>query len=185
MTPGAMARSWFGSAPMPSGKRLATMTKKSSAVPTSLRRRSASSRSRSTTERTTASISGAGAQVDHPCAADADFLVRGVDHRAATLHLFFQNTIEIRDALGIERGKRLVEEPQRCVRHEQARERGAPALTLRELAHRQLGYAEPLERRDERFPACALACEATTDLEVLARGEIVLHRGRVTDVDQL
>src|SRR3954468_21328302 len=180
-----MARSRFGSAPMPSGKRLATMTKKSSAVATSLRRRSASSRSRWTSVRATASISGAGAQVEHPRVVNTRVLVRRIDDGAAALHLFSHEAIENRDAFGVEGGKRLVQEPQRRLGHEQARERRAPALALRELAHRQLRHAEPLERRGERFHACTLAGKATADLEVLARREIVLHRGCMADVDQL
>src|SRR3954466_1388243 len=180
-----MARSRFGSAPMPSGKRLATMTKNRSAVATSLRRRSASSRSRWTSVRATASISGAGAQVEHTRVANTRVLMRRVDHGAAAVHLFSHEAIENRDAFGVEGGKRLVQEPQRRLGHEQARERRAPALTLRELAHRQLRYAEPLERRGERFHAAILAGKATADLEVLARREIVLHRGCVADVDEL
>src|SRR3954468_3277261 len=180
-----MARSRFGSAPTPSGKTLATMTKKRSAVPTSLRRRSASSRSRWTSVRATASISGAGAQVEHTRVANTRVLMRRVDHDAAAVHLFSHEAIENRDAFGVEGGKRLVEEPQRRLGHEQARERRAPALALRELAHRQLRYAEPLEPRGERFHRRTSAGKTTADLEVLARREIVFHRGCVADVDQL
>jgi hypothetical protein len=81
--------------------------------------------------------------------------VRGVDHRAATAHLFFHETIEIRDAFGIEGGKRLVEEPKRRLRHEQARERGAPALSLARLAHLELRHAEPRQRRASASPLAA------------------------------
>src|SRR5262249_62209687 len=126
------------------------MTKKGSAVATSLRRRSARSRSRWTTERASLSISGAGAQVDHAHAADTCLLVRGVDHRAAAVHLFFQEIIKQRDALGVECGKRLVEQPKRRLRDQQARERRAPALPLRKLAHRKLGGAKPPHRRRQR-----------------------------------
>src|SRR3954463_203268 len=73
MTPGAIARSRFGSAPTPSGNRLATITKNSSATATSLFCRKASSRSRPSTPRRTSSI-----ETDLP-ARHARFLVAGVD----------------------------------------------------------------------------------------------------------
>ena len=48
-TPGAMLRNWLASGPTPSGNRLTTMTKKTSALTTSPLRRNASSRSRRST----------------------------------------------------------------------------------------------------------------------------------------
>ena len=63
----------------------------------------------------TASIAGAGAQVDHAaCCAHAGFLVRGVDHRAAARRRARRcRPSHERAAVGVERGERLVEQPQR------------------------------------------------------------------------
>src|SRR5262245_55324181 len=134
ITPGAIARSRFGSAPTPSGKRLATMTKNSNAVATSLRRRKASSRSRRTTQSAASSM-----QLDYARRRGAGFLVRGEDHRAAARGMAGDQRVDCRARLRVERGVRLVEQPERHrFAHHQARERGAAALTLREFANRNI-----------------------------------------------
>src|ERR671914_73181 len=130
MTPGAIARSRFGSAPMPNGKRLATMTKKSSAVARSLRRRQASSKSRNTTQRATASTS---AELDDARRDDAGILVRRERHRPAASEVLLQLLVQELDATGVEGRERLVEQPQRQrLAQREPREHGPPALALRE-----------------------------------------------------
>ncbi len=63
---------------------------------------------------------------------------------------------------GVERGRRLVEQPQRARGDEQPRERDAPLLPRRERAHREIGdmrQAQPRQRRSDaathRRPASA------------------------------
>src|SRR5258706_10110799 len=179
ITPGAMARSRFGSKPMPSGKRLVTMTKNSSAVATSPRRRQASSRSRRTTQSAASSM-----QLDHPRRRGSGLLVRCEDHRAAACGMLRDQRIDSRARLPIERGVGLVEQPERhLLAHDEARQRGPAPLALRELPHRNIWRnGEALQsgvglRRKSRQPA--------SDLEVLRRGQVVLHRRRVAQVDDL
>src|SRR5205814_10312301 len=105
MTPGPMARSWFGSAPTPSGNRLATMMKKRSAVAASLRRRIASSRSRRTSVRTTASTS-VDRQLDHTGArVERGLLMRRIDDAAAGLEMLRDQLLGEARCRRIERGE--------------------------------------------------------------------------------
>src|SRR5262245_56685287 len=110
---------------MPSGKRLVTMTKNSSAVATLLRVLSASSRSRYTMQRIAASMS---AELDHARRGDSRVLVRGEDQRSAARQLLDAERLHELDALRVERRKRLVEQPQRPGRaqREACERRAAP-----------------------------------------------------------
>src|SRR5689334_5790820 len=108
MTPGAMARRRFGSAPTPSGKRLATMTKKRSAVATSLRRRIASKRSRQRSVRTTAKRSMDGEIDDSRARIDGALLMGRINHRAARGDVPRDQLLGVARRLGIERGEWLV-----------------------------------------------------------------------------
>src|SRR2546428_4218045 len=184
MTPGAMARSRFGSAPTPSGNRLATITKKSSAVATSLRRRSARSRSRYTMQRAAASMS---VEVDHLRGCDPRVLMRGENESAASRRMILDESHENRNAFGIQRRERLVEQPQRPrFAERQPRQRGAPALALRKASYRLLfcGESEPGERLAHPFFVRRYTCERAPDRKILGRGEIVLHRRRVPQIDE-
>src|SRR5205823_13652534 len=88
--------------------------------------------------------------------------------------------------VGSERSEGRIESPARHpFGEEPPRTRGAPALSPRELAHRQPGHRERNERRDERFAVRLHAGEAAGNVEILVRREIVLERGRVPDIDEL
>src|SRR5688572_22491231 len=114
---------------MPSGKRLATITKKRSAVARSLRRRQASSTSRTTTQRTTASMS---AELDDARCGDARILMRRKGRCATAGEVSLQQHVQELDATRVEGGERLVEQPQRRgLAQRKAREHGPPALPLR------------------------------------------------------
>src|SRR2546430_15443484 len=78
ITPGAIERSRSGSAPMPSGNRLVTITKNSSAEATSLRRRHATRRSRTTMQSAASSI-----QVEDLRGGDAGVLMSREDYPPA------------------------------------------------------------------------------------------------------
>src|SRR5512134_312923 len=150
ITPGATARSRLGSAPMPSGKRLATMTKKSSAVATSPGRRTASSRSRTTTQRAAERRTPpTSAEVHHVARGDAGILVRGEDDRSSPLELLQHERPQELDAVRVERRERLVEQPKRHARrHAQPRERRPAPLSLRKMPNRSFPSRQPeaLER---------------------------------------
>src|SRR3954471_10257781 len=134
IAPGAMARSNAGSAPMPSGNSVVTMTKKSSAVPTSLRLRSASKRSRRKRQARTSAI-----EVDD-LSLDARILVGGEDHHAALRHVRADQRLDRTCRMNIEGGERLVEQPQRRRAAErEAGERRSPALALRKLFQQRTG----------------------------------------------
>src|SRR5688572_28858480 len=175
-----MARSLFGSAPMPSGNRLVTTTKNSSAVARSLRRRIATSRSRHTTMRAAASK----LELDHAAVAQAGVLVRAVHHAAAALRVLAEQRARELRRRGVERGEWLVEQPDRRLPADaQARERRAPALALRELAHRLVArhaivrqrLANLIDRRREPRERAARA-------QILGASELLLHRRRVPKV---
>src|SRR5262245_31849741 len=142
ITPGAMARSRFGSAPTPSGNRLATMTKNSSATATSLFCRSASSRSRYSTPRTASSI-----ESDLP-AAHARLLVGRIDGHAAACDVLADQRFHDTRRVRVERGERLVEQPQRPgTARDQPRKKSATALPLRKLFDEHaLGDFQALQR---------------------------------------
>src|SRR2546423_11770684 len=98
---------------MPKGKRLATITKKSSAVATSLRRRSASRRSRQMSVRAMASTL-ARRQIQHARPRiDAGGLMRRVDEAAASAKMTVDQFLGVARRCGVERGEGLVEQPQR------------------------------------------------------------------------
>ena len=80
ITPGAIARSRFGSAPMPSGNRLATMTKKSSAVADVARAGAARAAGRG---RPRCSAAASTLELDHAAVAQPGVLVRRIDDGAA------------------------------------------------------------------------------------------------------
>src|SRR5688572_782792 len=145
ITPGAMARSWFGSAPIPSGNRLATITKKSNATATSLRRRIATSRSRRKTASTL--------KLDHPAVAQAGVLMGGVNHGRASRHVLAHELPGEVCSRAIQRCERLVEQPQRHrARQREPRERRAPALALRHLFQNLMRNAHAPERALDLLP---------------------------------
>ena len=88
----------------------------------------------------------------------------------------------------VERGRGLVEQPQRPPRDEQPRERDSPLLARRQRAHRKIGdmgEAEPPERR-EPSPAARIASEnARPELQILPRGESPLQGVGVADAMRL
>src|SRR5438105_4934214 len=109
ITPGAIERNRSGSVPTPSGNRLVTITKNSSAVATSLRRRSASSRSRWTMQRAAPSTSGrCAAEVDDLRGAPLGFLMRSKHDAAAARHISINQRLDQPDRRGIESRERLV-----------------------------------------------------------------------------
>src|SRR5687768_6169816 len=177
ITPGAMARSWFGSAPIPSGNRLATITKKSNATATSLRRRMATSRSRRMTASTL--------EIDHAAVAQPCVLMGRIDDGAARARM---RADQFPGQLGrgsVERGERLVEQPQRHRRRKRKpRERRAPALALRHLLQNLMGNAHAPERALDVLPRRRKAGEQAGEFQVLRGGELVLHRRRVAEVDE-
>src|SRR5688572_21395666 len=176
-----MARSVFGSAPMPRGKSVVTMTKKSSAVPTSLRLRSASSRSRSTMQRSASAI-----EAEHP-ARQARFLVSRIYDDAAGADVLADQPLDQLRGLRVERGKRLIEQPDgNGLAQDQPGERGPPALALRKRLHqhRFRHIQGPQGRRDLAL-APRPACQPARYRQVLRRRQLVFHRRRVAEVDQL
>src|SRR2546426_854565 len=181
ITPGAIERSSSGSAPMPSGNRLVTITKNSSAVATSLRRRHATRRSRTTMQRAASSI-----QVDNLRGAHAGVLMRREHHGPAACHVAVDQLLDQATRRCVERGIRLVEQPKgKRIADDQPRQHRSPPLTLRQSLHREIGQFERIEgllylpRRD------AKPGEGAGDAQILRGGEVVLHRGCVADVDQL
>src|SRR4051812_8440690 len=180
-----MARSWFGSAPMPSGKRLATMTKKRSAVATSLLRRIARSRSRATSVRAMASMLVAEFDDARPRVERAR-LVRRIYDCAARAEVAADQLFGVRHRSRIERRERLVEQPERhrC-RHLQARQRRAPAQALRELAHRNIRHGESRQGRAQCLGRLRQAGELAGDSEILGRRELVLHRRRMAEINEM
>src|SRR5262245_7610191 len=170
---------------MPSGKGLVTMTKNKSAVATSLRCRSASSRSRYTMQRIAASMS---AELDHARGADSRILMGREDDRPTSGQMRATEVLYQFDAARVERREGLVEQPERPRRAErEARERRAAPLAL----------GEPLY-------GCAVRSEAETDqgsvdfalrgrrsgqlarnAQILRRGEIVLHRRCMAEIEHL
>src|SRR5688572_7608911 len=183
MMPGARTRSLSGSAPMPSGKRLTTMTKKSSTVPMSLRRRIATSSSRQTTTRMAAST----LELDHAAVAQVHALVGGVDHAAAALRMLAEQRARQLGRAGVERRERLIEQPdRRRPAYDQPRERGAPPLPLRELAHRLVaGDAETRQRVAQLPGGNRQAGERACRAQVLRAGQLVLHRRGVPEVQDM
>src|SRR5258708_32042164 len=127
---------------MPRGKRLATITKNSRAVATSLRLRAASSRSRPTSVRAMASMSVL--QIDQMRRrVERARLMRAVNQAAARFHIAREQLLYIARSRRVERGARLIQEPERHrLRDQQPSERDAPALPLREAPHRQVRHGK-------------------------------------------
>src|SRR5882672_11404508 len=188
-TPGPTVRSSFGSGPIPRGKRLTTITKKSTTVRTSELRRAASSRSRKITQRSAAIIS-APREVDAPRnrGLDARLVVRRIYDSAAAGNVPADQAPHAFDRRGVERGEGLVEDPQRCCfREREPGQRHAAALALRQHARGQvlLGReAEPRERCDDPSPVGDKAGERAGDFQILRRREIVLQRVGVAHIEQ-
>src|SRR5262245_28860913 len=134
---------------MPSGNRLVTIRKKTSAVATSPRRRHASSRSRYTTQRATASMS---AELHDTRGGDSGVLMRSERDHPPLGNALREKLVHKLDASGVERGERFVEQPERHVlaQHE-ACERCAPPLALRHPPqHRALRNLQARERTADR-----------------------------------
>src|ERR671936_2634459 len=112
--------------------------------------------------------------------------MRRINHAAARLQVPADQLLGVARGGGVERGEGLIEEPERhAFGKKETRERGAPALALRELAHGQRGHGKGTERCGERFALRLQAGEPAGDVEVLVRREIVLERGGVPDVDEV
>ena len=89
---------------------------------------------------------------------------------------------------GVERGRRLVEEPERAIGDEEAGKRDAPLLPGRERAHRKvdhMGEAEARERRAARLARRFAAKRACPEGEVLVRGQRAFQRIRVAEIMRL
>src|SRR3954468_20071609 len=181
MTPGAIARSRFGSAPTPSGNRLATMTKNSSATATSLFCRTASSRFLRITVTRPSPIKA------DLAALQARFLVRRKHRGASTRDVLGDEVLDRARRVRIQRRERLIEQPERRRRAQhQSRERGAPALSLRQFLQQDaLRYLEPRQRVTHVGAPGGRSGKRTGDREVFLRGELVLQRRRVAEIDEL
>ena len=93
------------------------------------------------------------------------------------------------DRIDVERGERLVEDPQRlCLRSRETRQRDAALLPLREIPRRHVlppGEAEARERRVERLRRRREAGQAQREAQVLARREVLLDGAQMPQVKQL
>ena len=111
---------------------------------------------------------------------DRNFLVGRQDRHAAAREVLVHQRDDGSERARIERGKRLIEDPQRGIGGEaQARQRHAPLLALRKVARRQprpRGEADALERigalKRRGFPAG----QFTRDRKVFVRAEFVFYR---------
>src|SRR6266704_464555 len=187
MTPGAIARRSAGSGPTPSGNRLATITKNSSTVSTSELRRTASSRSRWITQRS-AAIMSARREIDAQRRGDSRLEVRREDHRGAPRNVLGDQALHAVDRGGVERGKRLIQDPQRhrLAQGEPRKSRSA-ALPLRQHPRGQIlatGKAEPAERLADPRGLRPDTGERARHVQVLGGGQLILDRIGVSHVDE-
>src|SRR6266851_7546714 len=190
MTPGAIARRSAGSGPTPSGNRLATITKNSSTVSASELRRTASSRSRWITQRS-AAIMSARLEIDAQRRGGrySRLEVRREDHRGASRKVLRNQILHMLHGCGVERGKRLIQDPQRhrLAQGEPRKSRSA-ALPLRQHPRGQIlatGKAEPVERLADPRGLRPDAGERARHAQILGGGQVVLDRVGVSDVDEL
>src|SRR6266704_1941965 len=189
MTPGAIARSSAGSGPTPSGNRLAMITKNSSTVSASELRRTASSRSRWITQRSAATIS-ARLEIDAQRRGGRypRLEVRREDHRGAPRNVLGDQALHAADRGGVERGKRLIQDPQRhrLAQGEPRKSRSA-ALPVRQHPRGQIlatGQAEPIERLADPRGLRPDTGERARHVQVLGGGQVILDRIGVSHVDE-
>src|SRR6266851_9263983 len=189
MTPGAIARRSAGSGPTPSGNRLATITKNSSTVSASELRRTASSRSRWITQRS-AAIMSARLEIDAQRRGGrySRLEVRREDHRGAPRNVLGDQALHAVDRGGVERGKRLIQDPQRHrLAQGEPRKSHAPPLPLRKHPRGQIfaaGKAETGERLADPRGLRPHAGERARRVQVLGGGQVILDRIGVSHVDE-
>ena len=70
-----------------------------------------------------------------------EWLMRRYQRASAALEMTGKQALQQRDSRSVERGRRLVEEPQRAAGQRQAREAQAPTLPLGERTRRKPGLA--------------------------------------------
>src|SRR2546430_4213372 len=188
MTPGAIVRRSPGSGPTPRGKRLTTMTKKSSTVRTSELRRAASSRSRWMTHRSAASTSGP-LEIDSPSCGDSRLKVRRENHCGTPRKVLGNQILHMLHSFGVERRERLIQDPKRHgVTQGQARERRAAPLSLGQHPSRHVlaaGKAEPAQRLADLRRLPGNTRERARHVQILGGGQVILDRIGVSDVDEL
>src|SRR5712691_9749207 len=190
MTPGAIVRRSAGSGPTPSGNRLTTITKNSSTVSTSELRRTASSRSRWTTQRS-AAIMSVRLEIDAQRRGGrySRLEMRREDRRSAPRKVLRDQILHVLHGRGIERRERLIQDPQRhgAARGE-PRQGHAPALPLRQHPRGQVlatGKAEPAQRLADLRGLRPDAGERARHVQILGGAQVVLDRIGVSDVDEL
>ena len=113
--------------------------------------------------------------------------VRRGDQDAAARQMAREDPREELGAGRVERGRRLVEDPQRPRQHREPREPDSPALSLRQHARRQRALARErhvVERGAQRLAGHRFAVEREQRCEVFLGGELVLERGKVSRVGE-
>ena len=161
------------------------MTKNSSAVATSLRRRKASSRSRRTMQETASIIR---ARSRGPLSSMPDVLVRGVDDGVAARDVGAQSVLSVSCAAAASSAANGSSSSQSgTVRST----RGAPAPRAAAGPARACAPGHPREWRIAPAPPAPnsprplVPASAARDREVLGRRQVVLHRRGVPEVDEL
>ena len=89
---------------------------------------------------------------------------------------------------GVERGRRLVEQPKRALGHKQASKRHAPPLSGREQPRREIDHMAQAQRRKRgelRCPRGIAAQHRGREGEVLAGGQRGLNPVRVAEIMRL
>ena len=113
--------------------------------------------------------------------------MRGRQDQAARPQVFRHAFLEQRDAGGVEIRDRLVEDPQRSSRQQDAADRYAPLLPCRQSARRQVSALSDLQSR-ERGAKLLLqhwASQGDAVLQVFERGEVRLERIDMSEVREL
>src|SRR5438128_1236687 len=180
------------SAPAPRNPRvsaapIAPIRKNSSTVSASELRRTASSRSRWITQRS-AAIMSARLEIDAQRRGDSRLEVRREDHRGAPRNVLGDQALHAADRGGVERGKRLIQDPQRhrLAQGEPRKSRSA-ALPLRQHPRGQIlatGKPEPIERLADPRGLRPDTGERARHVQVLGGGQVILDRIGVSHVDE-
>ncbi len=189
-TPGASLRSKSGSGPMPSGNRLTTMTKKNSAETMSAWRRMASLRSRPTTAKMIFSIASPSGkpQFAHRAGWNGNQLVGGHHGQAAALQVAGDDAGQPIDSRYIEGDEGFVEHPERAAFLDQAGQRDAALLALRQVFAGQIlasGQANLLQRVERVVFRQVLVGQVGRGEQVLERGQFFLDGVQVAEIAQV
>ena len=113
-----------------------------------------------------------------------EFLVRRDHGDAALRQVAREHFLQQGDAVRVECGRRLVEEPERPRLQREPRQPDTPTLAMREYARAQFAMRPERNRRQraaQRIDVDARAVQRRERRQILLGGELVVKRERMTD----